>query len=112
MVKKLIVAGASFLALMFVPSVASARPVVDSGPAYAPSKIKAVDVFGVYTKEQRSLLVSMGYDIGEAAWADHVELFGDPLSRRRLQSGLGVLRHVFARPSNSGRDQRRTARAR
>jgi DNA-binding MarR family transcriptional regulator len=36
----------------------------------------------------------------------------DPLSRRRLQSGLGVLRHVFARPSASGRDQRRTARAR
>ena len=29
----------------------------------------------MYTKEQRSLLVSMGYDIGEAAWADHVELF-------------------------------------
>ena len=75
MVKKLIVAGASFLALLLVPSIASARPIVDSGPAYAASKIKAFDVFGVYTREQRSLLVSMGYDIGEAAWADHVELF-------------------------------------
>jgi DNA-binding MarR family transcriptional regulator len=36
----------------------------------------------------------------------------DPLSRRRLQSGLGVLRHVFARPSTAARDQRRNARAR
>jgi carboxypeptidase T len=74
-VKKLIVAGASFLALLLVPSVASARPTVDSGPAYAPSQIRVFDVYGVYTREQRSLLVSMGYDIGEAAWADHVELF-------------------------------------
>src|SRR4026209_1287149 len=39
------------------------------------SQIRAFDVFRVYTREQRSLLVSMGYDIGEAAWADHVELF-------------------------------------
>jgi hypothetical protein len=38
--------------------------------------IEAFTVYGVYTKEQRSLLVSQGYDIGEAAWADHVELFG------------------------------------
>ena len=75
MVKKLIVTGAAALALLLVPSVASARPTVDSGPAYAASQIKAFDVFGVYTREQRSLLVSMGYDIGEAAWADHVELF-------------------------------------
>ena len=29
----------------------------------------------MYTREQRSLLVSEGYDIGEASWADHVELF-------------------------------------
>ena len=36
----------------------------------------------------------------------------DPRSRRRLQGGLGVLRHVSARPSTSGRDQRRTARSR
>ena len=76
MVKKLIVAGASVLALLLVPSIASARPIVDSGPAHvSASQIKAFDVFGVYTREQRSLLVSMGYDIGEAAWADHVELF-------------------------------------
>jgi len=36
----------------------------------------------------------------------------DPLSQRRLQSGLGVLRHVFARTSTAARDQRRNARAR
>jgi hypothetical protein len=30
----------------------------------------------VYTREQRSQLVSEGYDIGEASWSDHVELFG------------------------------------
>ncbi len=76
MVKNLIVVGASALALFLVPSVASARPIVDSGPAQtSASHIKVFNVYGVYTKEQRSLLVSMGYDIGEAAWADHVELF-------------------------------------
>ena len=49
---------------------------MDSGPAHmSASQIRAFDVFGVYTREQRSLLVSMGYDIGEAAWADHVQLF-------------------------------------
>ena len=77
--KNVAIAGVSALALLLVPSVASAQPVVAStepgvvsptGPA-----IKPFVVHGVYTREQRSLLVSMGYDIGEAAWADHVELF-------------------------------------
>ena len=40
--------------------------------------VKQFVVYGVYTKEQRSQLVAEGYDIGEAAWADHVELFGRP----------------------------------
>ena len=76
MVKKLIVAGAS-------PSPCCwCRAWPLRGRSWTPgprttnaSQIKAFVVYGVYTKEQRSLLVSMGYDIGEAAWADHVELF-------------------------------------
>ena len=36
----------------------------------------------------------------------------DALSRRRLQGGLGVLRHIFARSSTSGRELKRAARAR
>jgi len=36
----------------------------------------------------------------------------DAMSRRRLQSGLSVLRQIFARSSTSGRDTRRAARAR
>src|SRR5262245_51148741 len=30
------------------------------------------------------MLVSAGYDIGEAAWADHVELYGTPAQARAL----------------------------
>jgi hypothetical protein len=73
--KNLIVAGASALALFLVPYVASARPIVDSAHEYASPSIKSFVVYGVYTREERSLLVSEGYDIGEASWADHVELF-------------------------------------
>jgi DNA-binding MarR family transcriptional regulator len=36
----------------------------------------------------------------------------DAVSRRRLQGGLAVLRQIFARSSASGREPRRTARAR
>lgn len=36
----------------------------------------------------------------------------DAMSRRRLQSGLSVLRQIFARSSTSGRDTKRAARAR
>ena len=43
--------------------------------ASAPS-IRPFVVYGVYTREQRSQLVAEGYDIGEASWADHVELYG------------------------------------
>ena len=38
----------------------------------------------MYTREQRSLLAAEGYDIGEAYWADHVELFGTSQQARRL----------------------------
>ena len=36
----------------------------------------------------------------------------DAVSRRRLQSGLSVLRQIFARSSTSGRETKRAARAR
>jgi len=57
------------LIVVFAGAARSARADA-TGPA-----IKPFVVYGVYTREQRSLLVSMGYDIGEAAWPDHVELF-------------------------------------
>jgi carboxypeptidase T len=69
-VKNVVAAGVSALALLLVPGVASAHK-----HASSPS-IKPFVVYGVYTREQRSELVSEGYDIGEASWADHVELFG------------------------------------
>ena len=64
----------------------SLAPVALSGPPSAkPSaSIKRFVVHGVYTREQRSMLVAEGYDIGEAYWADHVELFGTSQQARRL----------------------------
>ncbi len=41
-------------------------------------------VYGVYTPEQRSQLVAEGFDIGEAYWADHVELYGPQWQARAL----------------------------
>lgn len=77
MLKNLVVASVSALALLLAPGVASAQPIVDSAHDHASgTSIKPFVVYGVYTREQRSLLVSEGYDIGEAAWADHVDLFG------------------------------------
>ena len=77
MLKNLVVASVSALALLLLPGVASARPIVDSAHGHATgTSIKPFVVYGVYTREQRSLLVSEGYDIGEASWADHVELYG------------------------------------
>jgi len=83
-VKSFVVAGLSALALLLVPGVAPAR--LDVGPAQpgvasthdqaTAQSIRPFVVYGVYTRVQRSQLVSEGYDIGEAAWADHVELFG------------------------------------
>jgi carboxypeptidase T len=48
------------------------------------SQVKRFVVHGVYTREQRSLLVRQGFDIGEAYWADHVELYGTDAQARRL----------------------------
>jgi carboxypeptidase T len=68
--KRLIVVALVALAGLIPTAVPSAGTQAD-GP-----QIKRYDLYGVSTREQRSLLVSQGYDIGEAAWADHVELFG------------------------------------
>ena len=74
------------VALVLVPAGFAAPP--GGKPAAA---IKRFTVHGVYTKEQRSLLVSQGFDIGEAAWPDHVELYGtDQQARRLLLSGYRV----------------------
>jgi carboxypeptidase T len=82
--KSVVVGGVTALALLLAPGVASPRVLATgaaSGVASAPRtaarpSIKRFVVYGVYTREQRSQLVSEGYDIGEAAWADHVELYG------------------------------------
>ena len=48
-------------------------------------------MYGVETREQRSGLVAAGYDIGEAYWPDHVELFGTSAQALALSArGFGV----------------------
>jgi carboxypeptidase T len=76
-VKGLIVAGLSGLALLLVPAVAPAQTTV--APAQGrltAGAIRPFAVYGVSTREQRSDLVSEGYDIGERAWPNHVILYG------------------------------------
>ena len=83
------VTGVLALALLLVPqSLASQRH--SSGPT-----VKRFVVHGVYTREQRSQLVREGYDIGEAYWVDHVELYGSEaqaqaLSLRGFRVGPGM----------------------
>ena len=73
------IGGVAALALTLAPTALAAPP---GGKPSA--SIKRFVVHGVYTREQRSMLVAEGYDIGEAYWADHVELFGTPQQARRL----------------------------
>jgi murein tripeptide amidase MpaA len=77
--KSVVVGGLVALALFLVPA-GTAAP---DGQVKA-SAIKRFVVHGVYTREQRTLLVRQGYDIGEAYWADHVELYGTDAQARRL----------------------------
>ena len=74
-----VIGGIAALALTLAPTALAAPP---GGKASA--SIKRFVVHGVYTREQRSMLVAEGYDIGEAYWADHVELFGTSQQARRL----------------------------
>ena len=79
MLKSVLVGGLAALALVLVPAGLAVPPgQQNAGP------IKRYVVHGVYTREQRSQLVAAGYDIGEAAWADHVELYGTPAQARAL----------------------------
>lgn len=78
MLKSVLVTVFLALALVLVPQgLASERR--ESGPS-----IKRFVVQGVYTREQRSQLVREGYDIGEAYWADYVELYGSEAQAQAL----------------------------
>ncbi len=73
------IGGVAALALTLAPTALAAPP--GGKPSVS---IKRFVVHGVYTREQRSMLVAEGYDIGEAYWADHVELFGTAQQARGL----------------------------
>jgi murein tripeptide amidase MpaA len=77
--KLVLVGGLVALGLLLPPAGVAAPPGHQSL-----TQIKRFVVHGVYTREQRSQLVSEGYDIGEAYWADHVELYGTPAQARAL----------------------------
>ena len=74
-----LIGGIAALALTLAPTALAAPR--DAKPS---ASVKRFVVHGVYTREQRSMLVAEGYDIGEAYWADHVELFGTAQQARRL----------------------------
>jgi carboxypeptidase T len=77
--KSVVVGGLLALALFLVPNGMAAPP----GQVKAGS-IKRYVVHGIYTREQRSQLISAGFDIGEAYWTDHVELYGTDWQARAL----------------------------
>lgn len=71
-----------FLALVLLLAPASPAAVHKNAPS--PAIVKRFVVYGVYTREQRSQLVTEGYDIGEAYWADRVDLYGSDRQARAL----------------------------
>ena len=90
MVKRLVVGGLSALALWLVPTAWAGG----THPA-ASAEIRPFTVYGVSTREQRSDLVAQGFDIGEAAWADHVMLYGSKAQALALSAyGYHVLPHA------------------
>ncbi len=89
----MVLGGFAAVALLLASGAASAQPVLDSGrPAVARTPghvtrapiVERFVVYGVYTREQRSLLVREGYDIGEAYWPDRVELYGSRANAQAL----------------------------
>ena len=79
MLKGAIFGGVVALALWLVPAGLAAAPGHQSV-----TPVERFVVYGVYTPEQRSQLVAEGFDIGEAYWADHVELYGPQWQARAL----------------------------
>ena len=79
MVRGVISGGLVALALWLVPSGLAAPHRAAAAP-----QIERFVVHGVYTREQRSLLVRQGFDIGEQYWSDHVILYGTAAQARRL----------------------------
>src|SRR6478672_3135454 len=79
--KGTLVAALAAVVLVAIPAAASAQlgPAAHARVAQHRSQpIRPYVVYGVSNKYQRSALVKAGFDIGERAWADHVELFGTP----------------------------------
>jgi len=91
--------------LLAIPAVASARsaPPPQAKAAYRqPAPIRVFVVYGVSDKYQRTALVKAGYDIGERAWADHVELFGTARQALALTaSGYHVVPERIPTPPGS-----------
>jgi carboxypeptidase T len=82
-----VIGGIAALALSLAPVALAGPP--DKSPA---GSIKRYVVHGVYTPEQRSMLVAEGYDIGEAAYVDHVDLYANKWQARGLAlRGLRVV---------------------
>jgi murein tripeptide amidase MpaA len=77
--KSVLVGGFLGLALLLAPGGVAAPQ--GHGPLQA---VKRFVINGIYTREQRSQLVSEGYDIGERYWADHVELYAPTWQARAL----------------------------
>ena len=85
--------GAAFGGLVAVALCVVPASVAAPNTRAHPPVIKRFVVKDVYTREQRSLLVREGFDIGEGYWADHVELYGTDAQARALSlRGLRVRR--------------------
>jgi carboxypeptidase T len=78
--KRVLLVCLAALVLLAVSGVAAARVAPGRAEArlavHSPAPIRPFAVYGVSTREQRSELVSEGYDIGERAWPNHVVLYG------------------------------------
>ena len=86
------IAGALAAALLLVLASGAAAHPYEGAHSKPAAAVSVFEVWGVSTREQRSLLVSEGYDIGEAYWANHVELFGSAEQARDLrQRGFRVV---------------------
>jgi carboxypeptidase T len=93
MLKRALAGGFLALALMLVPQAVASPP---GAPV-----IKRFEVYGVYTPEQRTQLVREGYDIGEAYWADHVELYGTDAQAQMLAlRGMHIVEKAIPEPDD------------